>query len=110
MTDLWEKCTRHMLLWSEDELDSFLHIIQKVSDNITSHPEDTKYQKLKFNNRLVNEKINARTGGVDFMLAMGFDVIEEEVTGAARGTGSEKMYVLRKDGLGSIAASVSWLR
>ena len=112
MTDLWEKCTRLMLLWTEDELDSFLSIIQKVSNNIVSHPEEAKYQKLKYSNRLVSEKINARVGGGDFMLAMGFDVLEEEVasnssSGTIAGGGWEK--VLRADGLGGLAGSVQWL-
>ena len=84
-----------------DELDSFLNIIQKISSNIISNPTETKYQKLKFSNRLVAEKINARSGGEDFMLTMGFDVIEED---------GEKAYMLRPDGLESMQSSVGWLR
>jgi len=94
-----------MLLWTEDELEGFLNIMLKISANITSNPAEAKFQKLKFGNKVVSEKINARSCGMDFMLAIGFDVIEDEGE-----NGAEKVYVLRPDGFQSIESSMDWLR
>lgn len=89
----------------------------KISAAIFAHPEDLKYQRLKFSNRLVSEKINARTGGKEYMLAMGFNVEiddgdkkEGDSGGVGGAVGGEKVYVLRPDGLDGLAASVDWLR
>ena len=81
-------------------------MVQKIGTNIATHPLDHKYHSLKFSNRVVSEKINARVGGVDFMLASGFDVCE----GVSEGVRGGKVYVLRPEGVESIMDAVEWLR
>lgn len=102
--DIWEKCTRCMLLWNEDELESFLHIILTLGGNIVSHPDEIKYHRLKFSNRNVREKINARTGGADFMQAMGFEVKDEDNNGNI-----ERMFVLRPEEVRNVPSGLDWL-
>jgi hypothetical protein len=89
-------------------------VVQKIGTNIATHPLDHKYHSLKFSNRVVSEKINARVGGVDFMLASGFDVCEGVSEGASEGVSGGvsggKVYVLRPEGVESIMDAVEWLR
>ncbi len=103
-----------------DELESFFSIIEKITDNITSHPEEIKYQKLKFSNRIVTDKINNRPGGMDFMLAMGFDIEVERSNSDKAGTldgrrtGEDgelggKYYILQSNRIESINSSLIWL-
>jgi hypothetical protein len=85
-------------------------VVQKIGTNIATHPLDHKYHSLKFSNRVVSEKINARVGGVDFMLASGFDVCEGVNEGVSEGVSGGKVYVLRPEGVESIMDAVEWLR
>ena len=85
-------------------------MVQKIGTNIATHPLDHKYHSLKFSNRVVSEKINARVGGVDFMLASGFDVCEGVNEGVSEGVSGGKVYVLRPEGVESIMDAVEWLR
>ena len=50
------------------------------------------------------EKINSRTGGVDFMMAMGFDVQEEEVDGQV-----DRVYILTHEEMEGVQSAVEWL-
>ncbi|GKY97684.1 hypothetical protein MPSEU_000726600 [Mayamaea pseudoterrestris] len=58
---------------SKSTLNTFITIL----DNIISKPADDKVRTLKMENKFIQQKIIARRGGVDFLLACGFQVMSD---------------------------------
>ncbi|XP_067414417.1 UBX domain-containing protein 6 isoform X2 [Emydura macquarii macquarii] len=73
--------------------------IAKYLDNIHLHPEEEKYQKIKLQNKVFQERINCLEGAHEFFQAIGFEkamlpVPEQEAT--------EEYYVLKEEVLSKL--------
>ncbi|XP_036027286.1 UBX domain-containing protein 6 [Onychomys torridus] len=65
--------------------------IAKYLDNIHLHPEEEKYQKIKLQNKVFQERINCLEGTHEFFEAIGFKKLTLPVPDQE---GSEEFYVL----------------
>ncbi|XP_021488567.1 UBX domain-containing protein 6 [Meriones unguiculatus] len=68
--------------------------IAKYLDNIHLHPEEEKYQKIKLQNKVFQERINCLEGSHDFFEAIGFKKVTLPVPDQE---GPEEFYVLGED-------------
>ncbi|XP_038626627.1 UBX domain-containing protein 6 isoform X2 [Tachyglossus aculeatus] len=76
--------------------------IAKYLDNICLHPEEKKYQKIKLQNKVFQDRISCLEGTNDFFQAVGFEkttlpVSDEDDT-------MEEFYVLGPDALAHVEA------
>ncbi|EDL23710.1 UBX domain containing 1, isoform CRA_b [Mus musculus] len=68
--------------------------IAKYLDNIHLHPEEEKYQKIKLQNKVFQERINCLEGSHEFFEAIGFKKVTLPVPDQE---GQEEFYVLGED-------------
>jgi hypothetical protein len=54
-----------------------LTTFMKILDNIIAKPADDKVRTLKLDNKVIQQKILTRKGGLDFLLACGFRVVSD---------------------------------
>lgn len=62
---------------SAAEFGEACELLSKMLTNISQHPQETKFQRLKASNKRLRETLLARPGGVKCMTAAGFHVIVE---------------------------------
>jgi hypothetical protein len=77
----WEKCARLLLLNSLLDIDEMKTTLELILKNIINNIEDKKYRSIKSSNKVVNRKILSKNGGLEFLLAVGFQIQNDE-TGA----------------------------
>lgn len=99
---VWEKCARLLMLNAPTRLDDLRDTVAKVISNAVANPFDPKYRTLKISNSMVKSKIMEVSGGLDFMLAVGFELRTEN---------ENKMLVYSDDdaGLDGLETGLSWL-
>lgn len=97
---IWEKCARLLLLNNATEIVDFVETIEKIINNIMLNPDEDKFKVLKAANKLVKTKILDRSGGMEFLFAIGF-VSETDTEGA-------KLLKLTDTNL--LASGLEWLR
>lgn len=99
--NLWIRCTRYFLLSTSNELDDLYNILQQIILNIISHPEEIKYQEIKLTNKIIKERILNRNGGIEFMQAIGFQIIQKD---------NIKIFQFSNLYLNELSSSLEWLR
>lgn len=75
---VWEKCARLFMLNSILVLDSYYCTTSLIIKNIIAHPNELKYEAIKTASNAFQTKILSVTGGLDFLFAVGFDLVTEE--------------------------------
>jgi hypothetical protein len=98
---LWVRCTRSFLLWSPAQLDDFYAIVMMIVNNLRTFPLERKYQELKFSNSQIQNRILKRSGGMEFMQAIGFQIQSKE---------DQKYFIFQEDYFQELDGSLSWLR
>jgi hypothetical protein len=79
MDDLvWERCTRLLLTNKITELREFSCTLTKILTNIIDSPTNEKFLRLKLSNPTLKQKIFDINGGLDILLACGFEHESEE--------------------------------
>jgi hypothetical protein len=107
MTDnRWEKCARLFLLNSVLDIDELKSTLDLILNNIIDNIQEEKYRSVKYSNKTVNSKILSKSGGVEFLLAVGF-LIKIDETGT-------KMLVLpiqenHTEEINTIHVALDWL-
>lgn len=77
---LWEKCARLLALNSPVELIQINDIARTLITNIVEKPTEEKYRTVKCSNKIINQKILSKSGGVDFLICAGFVASIDEET------------------------------
>jgi hypothetical protein len=67
-----EKVVRLLPINTFEVFNDLVSVVLKVIDNITAHPEDPKYRKMKLSNATIKRKIVDVNGGLELMRALGF--------------------------------------
>lgn len=99
---VWEKCARLLMLNSPMKLDELLDIVSKVIKNAVEKSQDSRFRTLKMNNSTVKNKIIDVPGGLEFLIAVGFEVRNEN---------ENKVLFFPHDsvGLQSLETGLTWL-
>lgn len=63
----------HTLCRDKEAVQACIGIICKYLDNVSAHPDDPKYRKIKWANKTLQEKVGKLKGGVEFLQAVGFE-------------------------------------
>lgn len=58
---------------NKQQLKVGIETLSKYLNNIVEHPEEEKYQKIRISNRNFQERVLNLEGGLDFLLAAGFE-------------------------------------
>ena len=77
---LWEKCARLLALNSPVELIQINDIARTLITNIVEKPTEEKYRTVKCSNKIINQNILSKSGGVDFLICAGFVASIDEET------------------------------
>jgi hypothetical protein len=102
LMSLWIRCTRSFLLWTPEQLDDFYALLMTIIQNLLMFPLEKKYQEIKFSNSQIQNRILKRTGGMEFMQAIGFQIQIKE---------DQKYFIFQpEDYFHELHASLSWLR
>ena len=56
-----------------DALQACITTVCKYLDNVSSHPDDPKYRKIKWMNKSLQQKVGKLKGGIEFLQAVGFE-------------------------------------
>lgn len=80
--------------------------LQKYLQNLIEHPEDPKYRRIRMSNKAFQERVGAAKGGVEFLLACGF---EESLEAAPEGSSPEKFLVISEEKADDVAQLVQAL-
>lgn len=67
-------------MWTPSDLDDFLQIIQTISTNIIENPNEARFKELNLSKGIIQKKIVSRSGGLDFLYAIGFETIVKDDT------------------------------
>ena len=86
----WIKCIRILTLNSLSELLDLEELIYKILNNILINIDEIKYRELKQSNKLVQDRILKRKGGLELLSALNFTLVSR---------GEEKLYVMNIDGI-----------
>ncbi|KAJ6641194.1 UBX domain-containing protein 6 [Pseudolycoriella hygida] len=63
----------------KDKAEQCIETLTKYLENITNHPNDEKYRKIRMTNRIFAEKVKIVEGGREFLIGAGF--AEQEIDG-----------------------------
>ena len=74
---IWEQCVRLLLLNPIAEANSLCEVLHQVFTAIVENPQDNKYKILKFSNKHVQNKILSRRGGLEILIATGFENVSD---------------------------------
>nr|XP_060640922.1 UBX domain-containing protein 6 [Anolis sagrei ordinatus] len=74
--------------------------IAKYLDNIHLHPTEEKYQRIKLQNKVFQERIHCLEGAHKYFEAVGFEKVTQAVPGQEDIT--EDFYVLKEEALGKL--------
>ena len=69
---LWERSSRLFLTLTKEHINDIKVILHQIIENIISNPEEDKYRILRYKNTSLKRRIFDRSGGLDFILATGF--------------------------------------
>lgn len=72
----FEKCARTLCLNSPTELQDMEGILCTILSNCIQHPEERQYYCLKMNNKMFRTRVLLRKGGLEFLKAVGFCVVD----------------------------------
>lgn len=76
--NMFIKSARYLLLNSPDDLTDLQSVLTTIVQNILSNPSDSKYRFIKLSNKIVQNKIINRKGGIEFLGGAGFDIITKD--------------------------------
>jgi predicted helicase len=81
---VWERCKRLFLMNSPDALAEFSQTLSKMLTNIIDKPDDPRFRTVKASNASIKKKILDKSGGSEFLAALGFvATVDQESTNAA---------------------------
>lgn len=63
---------------NEEEVQAAINTLFKYLDNICNKPDETKYRRIRRNNRVFNERVASVKGTTHFLQAIGFQTKTEE--------------------------------
>jgi hypothetical protein len=102
----WEKCARLLMLNSKKDLEELTEFLLLILKNILQTPEDPKYRKLKYSNKTFQNRIIKMNGGMEYLIATGFQNKIDEDSG-------EKVMILNNASLqytvDALKLSTEWL-
>lgn len=64
-------------------------VIARLLGNILAHPRDAKFRRLRLTNPRIQEAVVDVSGGLELLLACGFEVVFEEEAAAAGGSNAD---------------------
>ena len=102
----WEKCARTISLNTRSEIFDLSNLLGTICLNITSHPIDPKYRIIKLNNKIIQDRLLSRKGGLEFLDAIGFKAV---VVDAFRTLQLDVSDVGNNEKMAEIADSLTWL-
>ena len=84
----YHRCGRMLPTNTLKDLQDLQVLCHTICSNIISNPNEIKYQQLKISNKLLQTRLMPRKGGIEFLLAIGFET---------RTIDFQKVLVLRSD-------------
>ncbi|XP_050668603.1 UBX domain-containing protein 6 [Leptidea sinapis] len=88
----------HSCNHNREKIETCIETLCKYLENIVTHPDEEKYQKIRMSNRAFNDRVLPIEGALDFLLASGF-----AQTKLSNAEGVEEDYlVFNKDNVASI--------
>jgi hypothetical protein len=103
---IWEQCVRLLLLNSLAESNSLFEVLNRIFLAIIENPQDVKYRTLKLSNKLVNDQVLSRRGGLEILSGVGFENVTDSL-------GNKSLVLQSNDLDGTIAtimATREWLQ
>jgi hypothetical protein len=100
----WEKCARLFLFNSMIDIVEMQTTLTLILNNIIDNIGDFKYRTIKVANKSVNNKVLSKSGGLEYLLACGFQVQIDE-----SGTKVLVLPVKENDTI-SMQNSLEWLK
>lgn len=71
-TQIWERVGRKFAVNSSIDLLDLSEVLKKIIENIRLNPDEPKFRSVKIGNKVIQSRVAAREGGLDFLLACGF--------------------------------------
>ena len=99
----YHRCGRMLPTNSLNDLKDLQGLCHTICSNIITNPHEIKYQQLKISNKLLQTRLMPRKGGIEFLLAIGFEI---------RTIDFQKVLVLRSDEsdyIANINDGLAWL-
>eukprot|EP00897_Mesotaenium_endlicherianum_P009706 jgi/Mesen1/8764/ME000524S08057 len=84
------------VLLSNDPSPATLALVAKLLQNITGDPSAEKFRRVRLSNPRIAETIGSAVGGVDFLLAVGFQLVPEGGS-EGQGQGAEEVWAVMRD-------------
>lgn len=69
---LYHRCARLLCLNTPDDLTQLYQLLRTILHNIISEPLNEKFQTIKLSNVNIQSRLVNRSGGIEFLLAVGF--------------------------------------
>ena len=76
----WEQCVRMLLVNPVSQLLTLQSYVNKIVENILSHPNEEKYLRLKMSNSILQKNIFSVNGGLELLLSIGFQFELDPIT------------------------------
>lgn len=93
----WEKCARLLLVNSPNDLSIIKLTADTLILNIINNPTEVRYRTLNCANKNLSEKLLSKSGGVEYLLCVGFSVLIDEATDSKLLRFSKRIYSTKKD-------------